>query len=447
MTAHIPTAIYPLQPTTLEALYYGDSIARRIVSAPVDEAFRQGFSVSYSGDNENSRELCQRIEERAKELGLEAKAKQAAKLGRLLGGSGLLLGTNGGTEQARMPLAPESVRSLDWITVVDRRDLVIDAWQPPRTEHHFAEHAFYRPVTREQIALAITDQLHASRIVPFGGIDTAVADRKKWFGGWDASTLQPVWEVLRSFNSSHQSVDSMLSDGSIGVLQLPELWKLVAENGLSTLETRISTMQQYMWSGRTIPLDSDENFQWIERKFAGIHQLLQEKQALVAAAAEMPITVLFGRSPAGENSTGEHDMKNWHAVVASWQRTRYGPALAVIIQILARELGAQDPEAFGVEWPNLEQLTLKEQAELEKLHTEADNSRKSQGFPAESILLHRYGRGQYQVTAPLLTDEDKKELQEKRKNPPPPPPQPPPKEEEEDPADLVDPQGEEEDTE
>ena len=97
-------------------------------------------------------------------------------------------------------------------------------------------------------------------------------------------------------------------------------------------------------------------------------------------------------------------------MVNSWQRSELTPQLEYIIRIIAQVLGAQDPEMFTITWPNLEQLSSKEIAELEKMHAETDQIRSGLGFPEDTMLLHRYGKDEYDPDPAMLTEDDKESL-------------------------------------
>jgi hypothetical protein len=68
-------------------------------------------------------------------------------------------------------------------------------------------------------------------------------------------------------------------------------------------------------------------------------------------------------------------------------------------------MGAEDPDGWGIVWPNLEQLSLKAQAELEEIITRTDTTRIDQGMDPMIIFTHRYGEGEYRTTPPMLTTE------------------------------------------
>lgn len=416
IAGHVPGPVIPLRDDWLRNLSIGDPIARKVVNALVDDAFRLGFQVVYRGDVTRSREMLSDIATRGRELGLASKAARAAAQGRLYGGAGILVETNGGLDSADTPLDPLSVRSVDSLSVYDRRDFTVRRWRSAGRgpgDSLFPEHATLSPCTSDLLGLVEVD---ASRFIAFGGLSIPARDRRELFQGWDASVLQPVWETIRGFNSNHQSTDTMLTDASIPIVKIEDLWKVMtSKGGRALFEERQALQDQYRWSGSAIPVsvskDVSEGYEFVERTFAGIPDLLREKKFLVAATADMPVSVLFGQSPAGLNATGEHDAKNWHATVRAWQEQRFTPQIRKIAQLIARELKAEDPEEFDIEWPNLEQLTAKEQAELEKLHADTDEIRIGQGFPEETVLLHRHGGDSYMGTPPMLTIEDKAALE------------------------------------
>ena len=414
VTAHVPGYLSVLTTQELEVLALGDGLAAKIIKKIVQEAFKNGIIVAYSGDDERSAEMVGDVQAKCESVALESKARMAAELGRTYGMGGLILGVDGGGGAAEEQLVDETIRDLDHLTVIDRRDLSVARWRTPWGPSYYAEHEYYIPSGDRQIYGMDLANLHASYIVGFGGVQTAIRDRRRYFAGFDAPVLQSVWDVLRRFDSAHQSIDAMLQDGSQGVMMIRDLWKVITQpGGLEKLETRMQASALYRAAHKVLILDAGgadgsppEDFRWVQRTFAGLADLTQDKQALVAAVADMPITQLFGRSPAGENATGEHDSINWQASVASWFRTSAQPQITRIVQIVARTLGASDPELFSATIPALQQMSAQQQAELEERIAKTDDIRIQQGFPEHVILRHRYGQGEYRADPPMLTEED-----------------------------------------
>lgn len=419
VTAHVPGHLSVLTPYELEVLYLGDGLPRRIVNKIVDDAFKNGITFAYAGDNNRSKEMVGAVKGVCEGLGLEAKARKAAELGRAYGMGGIFIGANGGQAVAEEELTHDTIQSLDYLLVLDRRDLTVESWRPPRDNSRFAEHEYYIPAVERQVYGLDLQRMHASHIVAFGGLDTAIRDRRRYWQGYDSPALQPVWDTVRRFNAAHQSIDAMIQDGSQGVMMVRDLWKGVTQpGGLDKLETRMQLSALYRATHKWLVLDAGgsdgappEDFKWVQRQFSGLSDLTQEKQALVAAAADMPITKIFGRSPAGENATGEHDALNWDASVVAWWRQSAMPQCTRVAQIAASVMGAEDPENFYVDIPPLAQMSALQRAEIEERIAKTDEIRIAQGYPETSILEHRYGGGEFRSDPPMLTAEDKAALE------------------------------------
>lgn len=414
VTAHVPGYLSVLTDNELEVLHLGDGIANKVNAKIVNEAFKNGLEISYDGEDESSRDMVQIVEDQAESIGLADKGRMAAILGRAYGMGGLILGVNNGAVPTETALLPRMIQSLDYIVVIDKRDLSVAEWTPPRGNKRFSEHRYYIPAGDRTIHGLDAQRLHASHIVAFGGLRTSIRDRRRYWAGFDSPALQPVWDVIRRFDAAHQSIDAMLQDGSQGVMRIRDLWKVVTQaGGLTKLETRMQLSALYRAAHKWIVLDAGgadgspaEDFNWVERSFAGLSEISQDKQALVAAVADMPITVLFGRSPAGENATGEHDALNWHASVKAWFADNAKQQLTQIVQIIALAAGAKDPGGFNVGIPPMKMQSALQIAELEERIAKIDEIRISQGFPAETILMHRHGMGMYDASPPMLTDDD-----------------------------------------
>jgi phage-related protein (TIGR01555 family) len=74
-------------------------------------------------------------------------------------------------------------------------------------------------------------------------------------------------------------------------------------------------------------LDEMEKFERKATSFAGLPELMNKFMLHVAAAADIPVTRLFGQSAMGLNATGEGDERNYHERITSDQENRFGPAL------------------------------------------------------------------------------------------------------------------------
>lgn len=395
----VPTTVHPIAEGELAALWMQDPIAGIIIDAIVEDGMRDGFRIVYGGESEADLHLVDDVRLVAEELRLELAVSLAAKSVRALGGGGVLPIVNGGAVLREEPIAIERVVSVDRLVVVDRRDLRPLQWIADEVEYFT-----YAPA-RLDTATHSAARLHRSHLVMFPGADTPSRDRQNSFEGWSRPVLQRVIDRIQAFQGSWGSATAMLQNGSMGVLKVPDLWSITASKGRAVFEKMLAEIQRTMWVARIFPISTDEEFAFAERTYAGVADLLRESQPLIAMAADMPITRLFGVSPAGMDATGVSDERQWISKVAHHRRACIMPPAVRLVRMIAKAAGARDWMRWGIEWPDLEVITTAERMAIEKLTAETDALRIASGMPAASVLLHRYGSGEYLSSPPRLSEE------------------------------------------
>ena len=78
--------------------------------------------------------------------------------------------------------------------------------------------------------------------------------------------------------------------------------------------------------------DSMENHPY---NFGGMAEIKESLMMDVAGAAEMPATMLFGRSPQGMNATGEADIRNYYDKIDQQRERILRPALEKLLPVMA----------------------------------------------------------------------------------------------------------------
>jgi hypothetical protein len=405
---HVPGALAPLDSDTLSSLWEDDPIAGTVVDAIVDDGMQGGFSVAYHGTEDADMELVTTVQAMADAIKLVDKVRLSAKQARAFGGSGLVMLVNDGRLVASEPIVPDRVTSIDRLIAQDPRRLTVHAWD--LDEHE----AYYWTPAVTGFERFVSTELHASHVIVFEGLDSSLDSRQRRWGGWWKPVLQHVWEAIRDYRQSWQSAVAMLQDGSQGVLSLPGLANAIVKGGYSMLETTMQRIQMYRYTGRIMPLDGGtrngdpaEKFEWVERSFAGIADLLSEHKDIVCQASGIPAPRLYGNySTSGLNDSGAGASKDWYAKVKSWRSTKIDRPATSLVQLLARTADASDPDHWGIDWPGLEVRTDREQADLERAVADTDSVRIEQGMPPEAIARTRYF-GVYTTAAPQLTDEER----------------------------------------
>lgn len=119
----------------------------------------------------------------------------------------------------------------------------------------------------------------------------------------------------------------------------------------------------------------EEEMQQFDTSLADLDEVIMTQYQLVAAASNIPVTKLMGTVPKGFNATGEFDESSYHEELESVQSHDLTPLIERHHLLLIRsEICPQfkiKPFHTTVVWNELDAMTAKEQAELNKLNAEA----------------------------------------------------------------------------
>ncbi len=379
----------------LSALYHQSDVAQRLVDIVPDEMFRKGFSVSYDDDAERDKELNKRL----RKLGLRAKMQDAARWGRLFGGAALIIGADDG-QNADRQLVNGRVRRVEWLRVADKREL------QPLTYYETGEKAgepetyTYSPLGQ---VIETSRTIHESRLVTFGGMTTARIEKAE-NSGWDFSILQPIYEVMRSYDTGWRSVDHLLTDAHQAVFKMVGLANALAQpDGQDLVEARMRLIDRQRSVGRPLVLDAGdtlsgepgESFERQSVSFTEVPAVLDKLMLRLAQAGRVPVTILMGQSPAGMNATGESDFRWFYDQIGTDQENDMTPRVERICDVIlqSQEFGLQqDSYDVSVCWASLWSETPQQQATTRKILLEGDAIAADKGFLLpEEVTLSRYG--------------------------------------------------------
>ena len=359
----------PIDAQTLVDLYRGNDIARKIVDKIPEEMFRSGYEVKHPE--------AERLQEAWKALtdfrlrSADTLIREALSYGRLFGLSAIWIGADdrGLSED---PLDKARVKSpIRFLRVLDRRelspsaDLDLDPASPGYGEPLFW--TYYPQVGGQSI------KLHRTRLLFFGGAPVPFRERASASGGLsysDDSVLQAPYDVLRAEGQTWASVANTLTDAGQAVFRMSGLMDLIARGQGSTLNDRMSTLDMTRSVARMMVLDKEnEDFTRETYSFSGYGEILSRLMERLAAAADMPLTILFGVSPAGLNATGESDIRLFYDRVRQKQLEILEPRLRFLYTLVALSVGI-DPTGLEISFPPLWQPGPVEAENLRK--TEID---------------------------------------------------------------------------
>jgi phage-related protein (TIGR01555 family) len=390
-----PSAI--LSDNVIKALIKDDDLSRKIVMKKPKEMIRQGWTIK--GQEESDKEKIQAVIDKADDLNFVQELFTAMWLGRAYGGALLIMGIEG----AGLPDEPLSedveIDRIVWLQVVDRRYV-----QPVRVGDELI--AFMSLENPELYRIGFTQSeiptgslVHKDRVIRLGGAITD-PETKRENEGWDLSVLQEAFDVLSQYSQIWQGLTNAMTDWSQAVFKLKGLMSMIAEGKEQTLQKRMQIVNMARSMARAVLVDADtEEFSRDNTSFSGIEGILDQAMMRLASVVEMPVTLLFGRSPAGMNATGDADFRNFYDTIKTDQMLVLMPELIRFYGLLfkSRDLKGE-PDQWNIEFNPLWQMTEQELSEVrnKQANTDATYIDREVVLP-EEIALSRFGAEGYRT--------------------------------------------------
>ncbi|MDR2551916.1 MAG: DUF1073 domain-containing protein [Treponema sp.] len=179
-----------------------------------------------------------------------------------------------------------------------------------------------------------------------------------------------VWGLHIIHFGGPRAPNSYIFEFSVGKYKLANLADILSQtDGAELIKKRVEVMDYTRSVFHSMYFDKDDDFYWENVSFAGVPEVLHIMFMLVSSCTGYPITRLFGVSPAGMNATGESDMRNYYDKVRSKQAAEAAPILLRLARIISE--WKKIPEPYII-WKPLQQLSRKEQAEVEKLEADKE---------------------------------------------------------------------------
>lgn len=384
-------------------LWRGDDIAARVIEKIPAEEMRQGFEIQING-HDHSKELSERITGVLEDVGLGPAIEEARCYERAYGGGAVLLGANDGGALSE-PLDPRRVQSLDWVTVLEPRELVPRYYYANPQAPKFGQPAIYTLQPLSQGLAADGDlgaaaaprdiEVHESRLLVFGGIRVSRRRLATMNLGWGDSILTRVYRVLLDFGMTWSAAAVLVQEFAQPIFKLKGLAELIAGDKDSVVQGRMQALAYSRSVVNTLLIDAEEEFKREQTPVTGLPELLDKFSVRLAAAADMPLTLLMGQSPAGLNATGESDIRFFYDRVRAGQERRLRPAIERVCKILFRSIGAE-PESWSVRFPPLWQPSDKEQADTRFVQAQTDAVYLQNGVVSpEEIALSRFSTDEF----------------------------------------------------
>lgn len=305
---------FPLIPDAeLTMLWAGEGLTKKIVSAPADDMTKNWFTIPSDPEDLILKEMMR--------LKAKSSTNLATKWYRLYRGSVMVMGIRDGRKLSQ-PVNVNNIKGIDWLKVysASRININVDDIQKDPRKPFFEDVEWFNIRKNSGGYMKV----HRSRCLVFKG--EPVPDSTVDIGSdriyWGMSILQGVMERLTNFGSVEQSVANLLMEFVIGKYKISNLAELLAENNTEQLYTRMNIIDKSKSLIHAVLLGEDESYDRDTANVSGLPDLLDRFMIILSAVTEIPVTILWGRSPAGENATGEADLDRYYAMIKSKQESQ-----------------------------------------------------------------------------------------------------------------------------
>lgn len=365
---YLPMAAYGL----LNA-YRQSWLAKKIVNIPADDATRRWRVWQAEAKDVSAIEALEKLHK------IQAKVHEAEVASRLFGGAALYFSIAGQNPEEPLDLNTVTTGSLTGVTVMTRYHLIPGLRNEDPESVDWGMPAHFE-VTTNGAGGARTFKIHPSRLAIFQGEATTTTYQLEWI--WGDSVLQSTLDIIKQHDGLAANAASLVFEANVDVLHIPRLMELLRDQtGDNEVVTYLRTLASIKGNNGMLVLDggdtslpeNDSGGTRYERKsitFAGLADLWDRFMQACAAAANVPVTRLFEQSPAGLNSTGESDHRNYEQMVGSIQKNKLEPAMGNLDEVLIRSAMGDRDKTIYFDWRPLRDPTEKERGEQGKTTAE-----------------------------------------------------------------------------
>mgnify|MGYP005801912487 CR=1 FL=1 len=384
----------PVIPDDLLTMYYeGNGLFAKIIDTPAEEAIKHGFSL----DSLKDQEIEDFYVEALDELDWEETAMTAIRWARLFGGSIVVMLINDG-RGLEEPLDWRNIRSIDDLRVFDRSVI-----QPDYSSmfNYSPEDPFRTRGSRlgmpERYFVSSrygSFTVHDSRCLVFQNGILPENTSNSIYQLWGIPEYVRIHRAIRDAEVAHGSATKLLDRSIQAVYKMKDLSaELATEDGETRVLRRLQTIDMARGLLNSITIDSEgEDYDFKTFQFSGVADVIDATCNFLSALTSIPQTILFGRSPAGMNSTGDADLENWYNFLERLQRRmikknlRY--LLSVIFQAGVRTGEVDEVPKIKISFNPLWSLSETEQADLEskKAQTQLTRAQTAQLYIDKQVI-------------------------------------------------------------
>lgn len=389
----------------LTSLYRTSWIVQRVCNVIPEDALAD-LSIEAPGLETKELHL---LEEEIRSTHLRESILEGLRWGRLYGGAAAIIMISGQEEDLSLPI------DINNITVGAFRGLyIVDRWSgiypgldlvDNDRDPDFGLPDYYE--VRDENSGG-TYRVHHSRVLRFCGTKMPyweqVAEQY-----WGTSAIESMYDELIKRDNVAHNIANLTFKACLSVLQVENLDQMFATSSsvhqrrMYAMLSAINTLENSL--GIRL-VNKGDDIQQLQYSFSGLPEVMDSAMMDMAGATSIPVTRLFGRSPAGMNSTGESDEKMYRQTLEQERSVHIDPALERLIPIVCRSAIGYFPAGCKFKYPSLVEMTPEQKAQIIDQRSQAMERLFQANLIPGDVVLESFRNSQVELDVTSnITDE------------------------------------------
>lgn len=352
------------------------------------------------------------------ELEADEAFEKALRYERAFGGAVIFPVIDDGQKDLTKPLEPERIRAINGLNVFsggfDGEVVVWSYYVDPRSPKYGKPEIYMirnigtpiasvpvpgSPATMQTVVGETIFWVHETRLIVFDGYPVTNRARIQ-MRGWGDSIFTRIDRVLQQYDQTWGSVAQLMTDWAQGVLKIEGLQQALSANPTLIVDRAVDMAMSRSVARMTV-VGSNEDFKRDVANLGGISDVLAQFWLRLAAAADMPLSLLVGQVKGGLGDAGNTDLRFFYDRIAARQK-KFKRKLRQLLKwmFLSKEgpTDGKEPERWNITFNSLYQPTEKEIAETRKIVADTDAVYIGQQvLTPEEVAVSRFGGSEWSM--------------------------------------------------
>lgn len=380
----------------LEAAYRGSWIVGAMIDSVAEDMTKAGVTISTS---EGAKQI-EDFQAGFQQLRIMHSLNEVIKWARLYGGAIGVMMIDGQAMDTPLKVDTIAKGQFTGLAVYDRWQLQPDLTTVIPSGPEIGLPAYYTIMTSADLLATETEdaakaslaggiRVHHTRVIRQIGVKLpffqAITEQM-----WGMSELERIHDRLVSFDTATMSSANLINHANLRTVKVKDLREILSTGGKAEegLVKMFEYMRLYQSSEGLTLLDGEDDFATNAYTFSGLSDMMLQFGQQLSGASGIPLVKLFGQSPAGLNSTGESDIRNYYDNINAQQEADLRPGVDRLIRVTWKSyFGSPCPSDMQFKFTPLWQMTAEQKANIGRTKAETIAGAHEAGLISKAISV------------------------------------------------------------